>query len=195
MFDLKLIPQGGLFTFNRQLPFFNWYYPFDLHPANELNPVLPFLEFERHPPQRCAVYLHVPFCDTICSFCPFTRGKYDRDRDIESYVEALVGEIELKRTLIGRPTVDVIFVGGGTPSVLSPAQIEVLGEAIHTHLDTTNLVEFTFELEVKSVTREKLEAMRRIGVNRISFGAQTFSTRHRELFSLDATLGQIRETA
>ncbi len=195
MFDLKLVPQNGLFTFNRQLPFFNWYYPFDLHPAYELSPVLPFLEFERNPTQRCAVYLHVPFCDTICSFCPFTRGKYNREQDIQSYVEALVSEIELKRSLIGRTAVDAVFVGGGTPSVLSPEQIELLGHALHMHLDTQELVEFTFELEVKSVTREKLEAMRRIGVNRISFGAQTFSTLHRELFSLDATLGQIRETA
>jgi len=195
MFDLKLVPQDGLFSFNRQLPIFNWYYPFDLHPSYELNPVLPFLEFERSPKQRCAVYLHVPFCDTICSFCPFTRGKYDREQDIQAYLDALVGEIELKRSLIGRTAVDVIFVGGGTPSVLSPAQIEVLGDAIQTHLDTKNLIEFTFELEAKSVTRAKLEAMRRIGVNRISFGAQTFSTRHRDLFSLDATLNQIRETA
>jgi anaerobilin synthase len=195
MFDLKLIPQHGSFSFNRQLPIFNWYYPFDLHPAYEQNPVLPFLELERHPTRRCAVYLHVPFCDTICSFCPFTRGKYDREQDIQNYVEALIREIEIKRTLVGRIAVDAIFVGGGTPSVLSPAQIELLGNAIETNLDTRNLVEFTFELEVKSVTREKLEAMRRIGANRTSFGAQTFSAQHRELFSLDATLGQIRETA
>lgn len=195
VFDLKLVSQDGLFPFNRQLPIFNWYYPFDLHPSYELNPVLPFLDFERQQTQRCAAYLHVPFCDTICSFCPFTRGKYERDQDIQSYVEALVSEIEIKRSLIGRAAVDVVFVGGGTPSVLSPVQIELLGHALHTHFDTQKLVEFTFELEVKSVTREKLEAMRRIGVNRISFGAQTFSTKHRELFSLDATLGQIRETA
>lgn len=195
MFDLKLIPQDRLFPFNRQLPIFNWYYPFDVQPTYELSPVLPFIELERHPTRRCSAYLHVPFCDTICSFCPFTRGKYDREQEVQSYVEALVNEIEIKRSIMGRIAVDAIFVGGGTPSVLSPGQIELLGNAINTHLDTRSLVEFTFELEVKSVTREKLEAMRRIGANRISFGAQTFSAQHRDLFALDATLGQIRETA
>src|ERR1700741_2372501 len=195
LFDLQLVARDGLFTFNRQLPFFNWDYPFDAHPDSILNPVLPFLEFERHPAQRSAAYFHVPFCDTICSFCPFTRGKYNREQEVQNYVEALVDEIELKRSLIGRTAVNVIFVGGGTPSVLTPTQIELLGEALHTHLDTENVVEFTFELEAKSVTREKLEAMRRIGVNRVSFGAQTFSTLHRKLFSLDATIGQLRNTA
>jgi len=195
VFDLRLVARDGAFTFNRQLPFFNWYYPFDARPDYILNPVLPFLELGRQPVRRKAVYLHVPFCDTICSFCPFTRGKYHGGQEVQSYVEALVDEIELKRSIIGRAAPDVIFVGGGTPSVLSPAQIEVLGEALHTHLDTKNVIEFTFELEVKSVTHEKLEAMRRIGVNRVSFGAQTFSAPHRELFSLDATVGQLRDTA
>lgn len=195
MFELNLVPRDGQIGFDRQLPFFNWYYPFDTRPDPILSPVLPFLEFERQPTQRSAAYFHVPFCDTICSFCPFTRGRYSRAQEIQSYVDALVAEIEIKRSLIGRAAVDVVFVGGGTPSVLSPAQIEMLGEAINTHLDTSKTVEFTFELEAKSVTREKLEAMQRIGVNRISYGAQTFSAVHRELFSLDATLDQVRNTA
>jgi anaerobilin synthase len=195
MFELKLVPRDGLLGFDRQVPVFNWYYPFDLHPYFVLNPVLPFLEFERHPTERCAVYVHIPFCDTICSFCPFTRGRYGAEQDVQNYVEALLSEIELKRSLIGRTTVDAVFIGGGTPSVLNPAQIEAIGRALHTHLDTETLDEFTFELEVKSVTREKLEAMRRIGVNRVSFGAQTFSVLHRGLFSLDATVHQIRDTA
>jgi coproporphyrinogen III oxidase-like Fe-S oxidoreductase len=195
LFDLKVVPRNGEFTFNRQLPFFNWYYPFDTYQDSLLNPVLPFLEFERHPAKRSAAYLHVPFCDTICSFCPFTRGKYDSEQEIQTYIEALVAEIEFKRSIIGQTAVDAIFVGGGTPSVLTPAQIEVLGEALHTHLDLKKIVEFTFELEVKSATREKLEAMQRIGVNRVSFGVQTFSPLHRSLFSLNATIGQLRDTA
>jgi len=139
--------------------------------------------------------VHVPFCETICSFCPFTRGRYKAEQDINDYVEALLREIELKRNLLGRTKVDVVFVGGGTPSLLSSLQIEALGHALHTHLDTTKLIEFTFELEVKSVTRQKLESMQRIGVNRVSFGAQTFSALHRRLFSLDATVQQIRDAA
>jgi coproporphyrinogen III oxidase-like Fe-S oxidoreductase len=191
MFDLRLVQQDGLFSFNRQLPFFNWYYPFDVDQDRLTIPLLPFLKFEKLEIKRCAAYVHIPFCETVCSFCPFTRGKYRIEQEIQDYVDAIIREIKFKHSLIGRAKVDVIFVGGGTPSVLNSEQIEVLGRTLHTFLDTSDLAEFTFELEVKSVTREKLEAMRRIGVNRVSFGAQTFSARHRRLFSLDATVGQI----
>ncbi|GET41308.1 coproporphyrinogen-III oxidase family protein [Microseira wollei] len=195
MFDLKLAPKDTRLIFNQQLPFFNWYYPFELEHELLPNPLLPFLTFEISPIKRFAVYIHIPFCETICSFCPFTRGRYNSEQDIQDYIDALFCEIQLKRNIIGQPKIDTVFIGGGTPSVLSPKQIEVLGHAIHTHFNTQELAEFTFELEVKSVTYEKLKAMQRIGVNRISFGAQTFTIRHRELFSLDATVCQIRNTA
>jgi len=195
MFDLRLLSGEDGPPFNRQLPIFNWYYPFEADYELLANPVLPFLMREQALTRRCAAYLHIPFCETICSFCPFTRGKYHGDEILQDYTQALEEELRLKRELMGRLTVNAIFVGGGTPSILNATQIESLGKAIHKYLDTTNLTEFTFELEVKSVTREILLAMRRIGVNRVSFGVQTFSKRHRALFSLDATTCQIRETA
>jgi oxygen-independent coproporphyrinogen-3 oxidase len=110
-------------------------------------------------------------------------------------MSALSAEICLKKRYLGRCRVDVIYVGGGTPSVLSPAQIEALGQCIEENFDITNLREFTFEVEVKSADRSKLGAMSSIGVNRISFGAQTFSDYYRKLFSLDANICQIFEVA
>ncbi len=77
----------------------------------------------------------------------------------------------------------------------TPAKIELLGETISRNFDLEGLREFTFEVEVKSVSREKLQAMRDIGVNRISFGAQTFSGEYRRLLSLDASKSQIVDTA
>jgi coproporphyrinogen III oxidase-like Fe-S oxidoreductase len=126
MFDLELRRRNGLFTFNRQLPVFNWYYPFNVSEDRLPAPTALLLlwALERNPAQRRAVYVHVPFCETICSFCPFTRGRYRSDQEINDYVEGLLGEIEIKRNLIGRTKVDTVFVGGGTPSVLSPTQIE-----------------------------------------------------------------------
>jgi len=191
MFDLQLIPSRKTVKFNQQLPFFNWYYPFDTDDDRLLNSSLPLLAFKTLHTQRRAIYIHIPFCETICSFCPFTRGKYSSNVEVQNYVNALLLEIELKRHLIGRSAVDTITVGGGTPSLLSPSQIEALGVSIQSNFDTQNLKEFTFEVETKSVTREKLEAMRSIGVNRVSFGAQTFLESYRKIFSLDASIAQI----
>ncbi len=195
MFDLKLLPSRKLIKFNQQLPFFKWYYPFDTDEDRLPNPFLPLLAIKSLQTRRCAVYVHVPFCETICSFCPFTRGTYSSETEIQNYVAALPLEIDLKRRFVGRCKVDVIFVGGGIPSLLSPHQIESLGAAIHSNFDTRSLKEFTFESEVKSVTRGKLEAMHSIGVNRVSFGAQTFSDSYRKIFSLDASVAQVVNAA
>ena len=115
--------------------------------------------------------------------------------DVDEYVRALLDEIDLKKDFVGRPQVDAIFVGRGSPSILHPHQIELLGKAISRNFDLGALKEFSFEVEVKSATPEKLRTMRHIGVNRISFGAQTFSEEYRRLLNLDASTKQIIDTA
>jgi coproporphyrinogen III oxidase-like Fe-S oxidoreductase len=195
MFDLQILADQPLIKFNRQLPMFNWHYPFDREEDRLVDALAPFTNPGRIATRRRAVYVHIPFCDTICNFCLFQKGKYRSSAEIQDYLEALVAEFELKSRLLESNGVDAIFIGGGTPSVLDPEQIRVLGEAIARSFDLQDLKEFTCEIEVKSITREKLEAMRSIGVNRISFGAQTFSPKYRKLFSLDATLEQIQEAA
>jgi oxygen-independent coproporphyrinogen-3 oxidase len=99
--------------------------------------------------------------------------------------------MDMKKELLGCCPVDTIFIGGGTPSVLDLHHIEILGSAIARNFDLRSLSEFTCEVEVKSVSREKLQALRDIGVNRISFGAQTFSEQYRSIFTLE----QVTETA
>jgi anaerobilin synthase len=195
MFDLQILADKPLIKFNRQLPIFNWHYPFDREGDRLADPCAPFRTWPKRKARRRAVYIHIPFCDTICTFCLFQKGKYRSDADIQRYLDALISEFELKRRFLGSYKIDAIFVGGGTPSVLSPAQIDRLGHAIHQSLDLSALQEFTFEIEVKSVTRDKLDAMRSIGANRISFGAQTFSPKYRALFSLDGTVEQIQAAA
>jgi oxygen-independent coproporphyrinogen-3 oxidase len=103
--------------------------------------------------------------------------------------------MDLKNKYLGRCNVDAIFVGGGTPSLLSPRQMELHGQAIYKNFDLQSTTEFSFEVEVKSVSRDKFQTMRDIGVNRVSFGAQTFSEKYRALFSLDASQKQIIDAA
>jgi coproporphyrinogen III oxidase-like Fe-S oxidoreductase len=195
MFDLRIIGQEPLIKFNRQLPYFNWHYPFAREEDLIEDRRTPYLAPTKTQVRRRAIYVHIPFCETICSFCPFGRDKLRPDSDVAQYLSALVAEMDLKREFIGRPKLDAIFVGGGTPSVLGPREIEALGEAILRNFDLHALSEFTFEVEAKSVSREKLQAMCDIGVNRVSFGAQTFSQKYRALFSLDATLRQVTDAA
>jgi oxygen-independent coproporphyrinogen-3 oxidase len=195
MFDLRMLPERPLVKFNRQLPIFNWHYPFHDEEHRLADPYAPLRKGEQGAARRRAVYIHIPFCDTICNFCLFQKTKQQSVADVGDYLKALVAEFELKGRFLGAYQVDAIFVGGGTPSVLDPEHIEFLGLAIRENFDLRNLKEFTFEVEVKSATPEKLAALKNIGVNRVSFGAQTFSPKYRTLFSLDARLDQIQEAA
>ena len=114
---------------------------------------------------------------------------------IDAYVENLLREIQIKSEAVDLKAVPVtsIFFGGGTPSLLDPDQILRIGAAIKDNFDLTQLTEFSFEIEVKSLTRARAEAMRAIGVTHPRFGLQTFDQNWRDTFDLTATLGQVRE--
>lgn len=182
--------------FDQQFPIYNWLYPFDERGKKLADPFSVFTRIEPRSRLR-ALYFHVPFCDTICSFCPFTRGNYDSQSEVDRFVQALLREIEIKHQYpaISSAPVDTIYFGGGTPSVLGVDHFHQLGEAIHRFFDLSQLKEFTMECEVKSVTQEKLKAWKEIGVTRISFGVQTFNPLYRQLFNMTATVEQIRQVA
>lgn len=189
-------PQPSLLKFDRQLPTYNWLFPFDLEEQKVADPlsVLPLVEPGSG---KRALYIHVPFCETICSFCPFTRGEFEREDELDRYMRALLREMELKHAYRGfqAAPIDCIYIGGGTPSVLRVEHFYQLGEALRKYFDLSRLQEFTMECEVKSVTLEKLQAWQDIGVTRTSFGVQTFNPRYRKLFNLTSTVEQVRTVA
>jgi oxygen-independent coproporphyrinogen-3 oxidase len=195
MFNVELTSGIDGPPFNRHLPIFNWPYPFDTDNDFVADSTLAYRNRDTVASRRRAVYIHIPFCSTICNFCPFSRDVYRSEEDTDTYLNALILEMELKHRLMGRFPVDAIFVGGGTPSLLSPRQIERLGAAIEKYFSVETLKEFTFEVEVKSVAEKTLATLHDIGVNRISFGAQTFSRRYRSLFHMDATIEQVVDAA
>lgn len=118
------------------------------------------------------LYLHIPFCRQKCNYCDFNSGPF-RDSDLDAYAQLFQKEAALYEKEFGRLAVDTVFIGGGTPTVLMPAHITQIGEALHRHFDLSNLVEFTFEANPESVTMEKAEAFKSIGANRVSIGLQT----------------------
>lgn len=188
-FALELLETGQ--GFDRQLPVFNWYYPFDLALPQRPNWREAYGVFSQR--QRLAVYVHVPFCDTICNFCPFSREQISGNSPLDAYVNALVAEFRLKRRIIGRPKVDAVSIGGGTPTVLSAAQLTRLCEEIQSNFEIDAQTEFTCEVEAKSVSQQKLEALSRTGANRFSIGIQTTAERHRALFDLTVSVDRIRD--
>ncbi len=119
------------------------------------------------------IYIHIPFCRSRCSYCDFATGRYSAET-AERYVSALVSEIGSWRVVDPPETVDTIYFGGGTPSLLSPGQLETLLNAVHRRFTVGANAEVTMEINPGTVTQETLAAFRSLGVNRASFGAQTF---------------------
>ncbi len=193
---MNLLRQQSLIKFDRQFPIYNFFFPSQGKERSKGTFQEIWTGAQRHMRSR-ALYFHIPFCDTICNFCPFTRGKYSDRAVIDRYVESLLTEIRMKADLVDLRSVPIgaIFFGGGTPSLLDPDQIVEIGDLIHKTFDLAHLREFSFEVEVKSLTRERADAMREIGVTHPRFGLQTFSRKWRDMFDLTATLRQIHEAA
>lgn len=118
------------------------------------------------------LYIHVPFCSAICNYCNFNRGLYDEELKAR-FVEALLAEMRS-----GAPdsvqAPDTLYFGGGTPSLLAPDEIRSIIDEARNSLGLTRDAEITLEANPESVTGSTLEQFRASGVNRLSFGVQSF---------------------
>ena len=144
------------------------------------------------------LYLHIPFCAAICNYCNFNRGLFDADLK-SRYVEALCDEIDraperpgpgLAVASSGVTAADTVYFGGGTPSLLAPSEIERLLTACRQSFAVAPDAEVTLEANPETVVAETLEGYRKAGVNRLSFGAQSF--RDDELIRLSRLHGADR---
>ena len=117
------------------------------------------------------LYIHIPFCRSRCSYCDFATGLYQGEL-AETYVRAVVDEIATSQ--YRGASVDTVYFGGGTPSLLTPVQLELILAAVRRQFNIDSRSEITMEMNPGTVTRDQLRAFRDLGVNRASFGAQTF---------------------
>ena len=113
------------------------------------------------------IYVHVPFCAVRCGYCDF--NTYVSTQGREGFAGALALELEPARPQLGDRPADTVFIGGGTPSLLDPAELRTILAAI----DLAPGAEVTSEANPESATRDWLAAAREAGVNRISFGMQS----------------------
>lgn len=119
------------------------------------------------------VYVHIPFCRSRCSYCDFATDIYRDSGAVERYVDSLTSEIQNSRIIVQSPA-DTVYFGGGTPSLLTPQQVERIIETVRDRIGITFDAEITMEMNPATVTLESLTAYRSLGVNRASFGVQTF---------------------
>ena len=138
------------------------------------------------------VYLHIPFCKSRCSYCDFATDIYRDSGSVERYVDALCKEI----TRIGSPAteIDTIYFGGGTPSLLSPEQVERILDAVKAKFYLQGDVEITMEMNPATVTPESLSRYRSLGVDRASFGVQTFDDKALKLLARGHDANDARAT-
>ncbi len=139
------------------------------------------------------VYLHIPFCKSRCSYCDFATDIYRSGEAVERYVDALCFEIRNSKFEI-RNLNDTIYFGGGTPSLLEPKQVETILSSVFSVFTVANGPEVTMEMNPATVTPEKLAAYRELGVNRASFGVQTFNDRDLKLLARGHDSSDARKT-
>lgn len=121
-----------------------------------------------------SLYLHIPFCRVRCTYCDFNTYA-GLSAVFASYVEALCREITVMGRYRHKPPVQTIFIGGGTPTVLSIAQLKTILSACAEAFDVSPQAEITAEANPGTVDAAYLRQLRKLGVNRISFGAQSFN--------------------
>lgn len=125
-------------------------------------------------------YIHIPFCEKICSYCDFCKIFYN-EKKVEQYLDEL--EVEIN-SLYNNEILETIYIGGGTPSSLNLEQLERLFLILEVFNRDKN-IEFTIECNFSNTTREKLELFKKYGVNRLSFGLETVNKKHLSFLERD----------
>lgn len=131
------------------------------------------------PESRRVIYLHVPFCNKICTFCPFHRPD---ELDRREYHKYLIEEIHKIRAYpYMEAPIDAINFGGGTPTSLSPAQMKAVLAELHNSFQVAPEAEISVETSATGLSDEMIGVLKEGGVNRLSVGIQTFDDGARKL--------------
>jgi len=160
---------GNYFIAN--YPPFSFWKPTHLAAANEVLHMPP----EPHTP--LGLYLHIPFCRKRCKFCYFRVYTDKNGRDVETYLNAIVKEVEMysRLPIMGGRKLDYVYFGGGTPSYLSATQLRTLMEQLKAVMPWDDAREVAFECEPGTLQQHKLETLKELGVTRLSLGIENFS--------------------
>ena len=123
--------------------------------------------------KSAGIYLHIPFCAVKCMYCDFY-SITDRESSIPAFIKAIVQEIKECRIDASDWIIDTIFIGGGTPSLLSENMIESILSQLYKKYDLSNIREITIEANPGEVPKNRLISFYEMGINRVSIGVQSF---------------------
>lgn len=122
------------------------------------------------------IYIHIPYCKQACHYCDFHFSVKQETRT--AFVNSLVSEISLQKNYLGGEKVETVYFGGGTPSLLSEAELRKIFETLHQHFEIETNAEITFEANPDDLTKEKISSLKSTEINRFSIGIQSFFDHH-----------------
>lgn len=142
-----------------------------------------------------SLYIGIPFCPSICSYCSFSSFPYKQyEKKVDAYLEALEKEIVFVAKQFADKKISSIYIGGGTPTALSEEQFESLLAMVESHLPLEQVPEYTVEAgRPDSITEEKLQSMKNHGVDRISINPQSMKQETLDLLGRKHTVEQVEE--
>jgi oxygen-independent coproporphyrinogen-3 oxidase len=124
--------------------------------------------------KKTGLYIHFPFCRRACFYCHFFKKKYARDV-VDLYIKYLLKEIRLRKN--HKLVLDTVYIGGGSPSLLSPYQLQLVLNAVARYFRLASSVEITLEANPEDISKLQLKAFHGLGINRLSIGVQSFQER------------------
>jgi len=136
------------------------------------------------------IYIHIPFCKYKCNYCNFY--SLASTRYMDQLTDAIISELEQRKSYLENQNVETIYFGGGTPSIIEPGDIEKIINAIFKHFIVETDTEITLEANPDDLTPAKLIAFKKAGINRLSIGIQSF--RQEDLDFLSRTHSSLQVT-
>ncbi len=118
------------------------------------------------------IYIHIPFCNSKCAYCGFYSIASQKQKS--AFLEALLAEIALRTEYLNGEEIGTIYFGGGTPSILSVEEIKGILESVFLHYKVNPAVEITLEANPDTLNLNYLQGLRKLGINRLSIGIQSF---------------------
>lgn len=159
--------------------------------ANREKAILESFDYEN----GYSLYVGIPFCPSICLYCSFGSHPLDKwSKKVDEYLDALCKELTFIRSAMGERQLNTVYIGGGTPTTLEPAQLRRLLLHIQDTFDFSGVREYTVEAgRPDSITREKLEVMREFPITRISVNPQTMNQKTLDLIGRKHTVADTIE--
>ncbi len=138
-----------------------------------------------------AIYFHIPFCRRLCGYCDFFKSV--KLQQMGATLDAMEREVVEQRPFLSDHSIETIYFGGGTPSLVEPQRIARLIDLVHSHYNTDSLEELTLEVNPDDLTPDYLLAVREAGINRLSIGIQSFDDEELRMMNRRHSAQQARD--